>query len=73
MKLTLLEQLNQFMRVCQGPLFPALREELAPLTEKQQQVLKVLNLIRLEACVSPGGGAAWAGLRKIGRQLRGPS
>ena len=56
MKLTLFEQLNQFMRVCQGALFPALQEELGPLTEKQQQVLKVLNLIRLEACI-----AGWRG------------
>lgn len=56
MKLTLLDQLNQFMRVCQGALFPALREELGPLTEKHQQVVEVLNLIRLEACV-----AGWSG------------
>ena len=56
MKLTLLGQLNQFMRVCQGALFPALQEELGPLTEKHQQVVKVLNLIHLEACI-----AGWSG------------
>ena len=43
MKLTLLEQLNQFMRVCQGALFPALQEELGPLTEKQRQLLERLS------------------------------
>ena len=56
MKVTLLGQLNQFMRVCQGALFPALQEELGPLTEKHQQVVKVLNLIHLEGCI---GG--WSG------------
>ena len=56
MKLTLLEQLNQFMRVCQGVLFPALQEELGPLTEKHQQVVKVLNVIHLEACVAGCSG-----------------
>ena len=66
MKLTLLEQLNQFMRVCQGALFPALEEELGPLTEKQRQLLMVLKLIRLEACI-----AGWRG--GVGRRLRGPS
>ena len=56
MKLTLLAQLNQFMRVCQGALFPALQEELGPLTEKHQHVVKVLNLIHLEGCI-----AGWSG------------
>ena len=56
MKLTLLGQLNQFMRVCQGALFPVLQEELGPLTEKHQQLVKVLNLIHLEVCV-----AGWSG------------
>ena len=56
MKLTLLAQLNQFMRVCQGALFPGLQEELGPLTGKQQQVVKVLNLIHLESCI-----AGWSG------------
>lgn len=63
MKLTLLGQLNQFMRVCQGALFPALEEELGPLTEKHQQVVKVLNMIHLEAWI---GG--WSG--GVGRPLK---
>ena len=63
MKLTLFDQLNQFMRVCQGALFPALQEELGPLTEKHRQVVKALNLIRLEAWI-----AGWSG--GVGRPLK---
>lgn len=63
MKLTLFDQLNQFMRVCQGALFPALQEELGPLTEKHRQVVKTLNLIRLEAWI-----AGWSG--GVGRPLK---
>src|SRR5450755_1376343 len=56
MKLTLLDQLTQYMRVFQGVLFPALQEQLGALTEKHQQVVKVLNLICLEALI-----ASWLG------------
>ncbi len=57
MKLTLLDQLAQFTRILQGILFPTLREELGPLTDKHQQVVAVLNMIHLEAFIgnSPGG------------------
>jgi len=57
MKLTLLDRLTQFARVLQGVLFPALQEELGPLTEKQQQVVAVLDMIHLEAFIArPSGG-----------------
>lgn len=56
MKLTLLGQLNQFMRVLQGALFPALQEDLGPLTEKQRQLVAVLSMIRIEGLV-----ACWTG------------
>ncbi len=56
MKLNLFDQLNQFLRVCQGELFPALEQELGPLTAKHRQLVKVLNLIQLEKCI---GG--WSG------------
>ena len=39
MKLTLLVRLTQYARVLQGVLFPALQEELGPMTAKQQQVV----------------------------------
>src|ERR1017187_6317473 len=56
MKLTLLDRLTQFARVLQGVLFPALQEELGPLTEKHQQVVAVLDMIHLEACVARSSG-----------------
>jgi hypothetical protein len=57
MKLTLLERLAQFARVLQGVLFPALQEELGPLTDKQQQVVAVLDMIQLEAFIAQPSGA----------------
>ena len=63
MKLTLLDQLNQFLRVMQGELFPALEEELGPLTDKHQIVVKVLNLIQLEGCIG-----SWT--RGVGRPVK---
>ena len=63
MNLTLGDQLKQFFRVLQGSLFPALQEELGPLTGKQRQLIAVLNLIRLEAFLAaPHGG--------VGRPLK---
>jgi hypothetical protein len=56
MKLTLCDQLKQFMRVLQGALFPTLQEELGPLTEKHRQLVAVLSMIRIEGLV-----AGWAG------------
>jgi hypothetical protein len=40
----------------QGVLFPALQEQLGPLTDKHRQLVAVLNLIRIEAMV-----ASWSG------------
>src|SRR6266567_4902449 len=59
MKLTLADHLKQFMRVVQGALFPALQEELGPLTEKHRQLVALLNMIRIEVlitCVHGGVG-----------------
>jgi Transposase DDE domain/Transposase domain (DUF772) len=56
MKLTLLDRLAQFARVLQGVLFPALQEELGPLTEKQQQVIAVLDMVHLEVFIGPSCG-----------------
>jgi hypothetical protein len=51
MKLTLFEHLNQFMRVLQGALFPALKEDLGPLTDKQRQLLTMLGMISIEGMI----------------------
>ena len=51
MKLTFFEHLNQFMRVLQGALFPALKEELGPLTDKQRQLLTMLGMISIEGMI----------------------
>src|ERR1022692_534811 len=51
MKLTLSGQLTQFMRVMQGALFPALQEELEPLTEKHRQLVALLNMVRIEVLI----------------------
>jgi len=56
MKLTLLDRLTQFARVLQGVLFPVLQEELGPLTEKQQQVVAVLDMVHLEAFIAQASG-----------------
>ena len=45
MKLTLSDQLKQFLRVLQGALFPTLQEELGPLTEKHEQLVAVLSVM----------------------------
>ena len=52
MKLTLSDQLKQFVRMLQGALFPVLEEELGALTEKHRQVVAVLNLIHIEALIA---------------------
>jgi hypothetical protein len=56
MKLSLSEQLTQFMRVMQGALFPALHEELGPLTEKHRQLVALLNMVRIEVLIGGGHG-----------------
>jgi len=56
MQLTVSGLLNQFHRIMQGVLFPALQEQLGPLSDKHQQLVLVLNLIQIEAMV-----ASWSG------------
>ena len=40
--------LSSFWNRIQGSLFPFLEEELDPLTEKQQQLIAILELVRIE-------------------------
>jgi hypothetical protein len=51
MKLTLSDQLKQFVRVMQGCLFPTLEEALGPLSDKLRQLIAVLELVQIEAMV----------------------
>ncbi len=44
----LIQRLSQYWNKIQGTLFPFLEEELDPLTEKQQQLIAVLELVRIE-------------------------
>ncbi|MHB2009953.1 MAG: transposase [Acidobacteriaceae bacterium] len=57
MQITVPGLLNQFHRIMQGVLFPALQEQLGPLSDKHQQLVLVLGLIQIEAMVAswPGG------------------
>ena len=41
-------RLSQYWNKIQGTLFPFLEEELDPLTEKQQQLIAVRELVRIE-------------------------
>src|ERR1039458_5204181 len=56
MQLTLSGQLKQFLRVMQGCLFPALEQQLGPLTDKLRQLIAVLELVQIEAMVGPWYG-----------------
>jgi hypothetical protein len=56
MQLTVSGLLNQFQRIMQGVLFPALQEQLGPLSDKHRQLVAVLGMIRIEALVG-----AWSG------------
>lgn len=44
----LVESLSQYWNKIQGTLFPCLEEELGPLMEKQQQLVSILELVRVE-------------------------
>lgn len=44
----LIGKLSQYWNRIQGTLFPQLEEELDPLTEKQQQLVTILELVRIE-------------------------
>jgi len=48
--------LNQFQRIMQGVLFPALQEELGPLTDKHRQLVAVFGLIQIDAHVGSWSG-----------------
>ena len=56
MQLTFCDQLKQYVRVMQGCLFPALEEQLGPLSGKHRQLVIALGLIEIETMV-PG----WSG------------
>ena len=49
------ESLSQYWLNIQGSLFPWLKEELGELTEKQQQLVMTLELVRLEAFLRSTG------------------
>lgn len=57
MQLTVSGFLNQFHRIMQGVLFPALDEQLGPLSDKHRQLAAVLSMIEIESLVGawPGG------------------
>ena len=63
MQLTVSGLLNQFHRILQGVLFPALQEQLGPLTDKHRQLVAVLGLIQIGGLVG-----AWSG--GVGRPAR---
>ncbi len=50
------DSLAQYWLNIQGSLFPWLKEELGELTEKQQQLIAILELVRLEEFLSIGHG-----------------
>ena len=53
------DRLSQFWNRIQGSLFPFLEEELSPLTEKQKQLISILEIVRVEQFLSgsfPGVG-----------------
>ena len=57
MQITVSGLLNQFQRIMQGVLFPALDEQLGPLSDKHRQLAAVLSMIEIEGLVGswPGG------------------
>lgn len=56
MHMTLLDTLKQYWRIVQGSLFPTLEEELGPLTDKQQQLISILGIVRVESFVPAARG-----------------
>ena len=70
MQLTVSGTLNQFHRIMQGVLFPALDEQLGPLSDKHRQLAAVLSMIEIEGLVAswPGG----VGRPGTGAPSRGP-
>jgi len=49
---SLLQQIGTFGRILQGRLFPALQEELGPLSDRQQQLVRTLALLQLDGFVA---------------------
>jgi hypothetical protein len=56
MQLTVSGLLNQFQRLMQGVLFPALQEQLGPLSDKHGQLAAVLSMIEIESLVGSWSG-----------------
>ena len=54
-----LSRIAQYWQNIQGVLFPWLEEEMDELTEKQQQLVAVLELIRVEEFIPEDRGLAW--------------
>jgi len=55
-----MKKLSQYWRNIQGTLFPWLEEELEPLTEKQQQLVTVLEIARIEEFIRHYPGSVGA-------------
>ena len=56
MQITVSGLLNQFQRLMQGVLLPALQEQLGPLSDKHRQLAAVLSMIEIEALVGSWSG-----------------
>ena len=59
-----MQNLSQIWQRIQGTLFPHLREHLGPLTEKQQQLVTTLEIIRIEEHLPPSS------YRTVGRDQK---
>ena len=59
MKLNLRQQITQFASVLQSQLFPALQDEMGPLTRPAKRLIAVLEMVPLARFVPCGGG--WVG------------
>ena len=64
--------LSQFWLTIQATLFPWLEEELGELSEKQQQLVSILELSRIESFIRTSVGCQ-DDRKKIGAPWRGPS
>ncbi len=53
----MLKNISCYWEKIQGSLFPFLREELPPLTEKQQQLVEILEVVKIERFVPSYVGA----------------
>ena len=52
----MLENISQYWQKVQGILFPFLKEELPTLTEKQQQLIEILEVVKIEQFVTSSSG-----------------